>query len=74
MVTVIHANTSIVGDVNTITVDFLCLADAINQMKREKPEKWKEMVEEFKRIAAESDDDYEHKLIIEFLTNLQDLY
>lgn len=74
MVSVVYADTMIVGDVNTVTVDFLCLADAINQMKRDKPEKWNKMVEEFKKIASESDDDYEYKLMKEFITNLQDLY
>lgn len=43
-------------------------------MKRDRPEKWKAMVKEFKRIASESDDNYEYNLMKEFITNLQDLY
>lgn len=74
MISVFHAETSIIGDANTITIDFLCLADSINRLKKENPEKWKEMVKEFKRIASEADDNYEYKLMKEFITNLQDLY
>lgn len=74
MVTVIYASTSLIGDVNTITVDLLCLVDSINNLKKEKPDKWQLIIEEFKRIANESGDNYEYGVMKEFITNLQDLY
>lgn len=74
MVTVINANTSIIGDANTVTVDLLCLVDSINNLKEDKPEKWRVIIEEFKRIANDSDDNYEYEVMKKFITNLQDLY
>ena len=74
MVTVIHASTSLIGDVNTITVDLLCLVDSINKLKEDKPDKWQLIIEEFKRMAGDSDDSYEYEVMKRFITNLQDLY
>jgi hypothetical protein len=68
MIAVLQASTSLVGDVNTITVD------SINKLKIEKPNEWNSMIAEFKRIASESDDNYEYEVMKEFITNLQDLY
>ena len=74
MVSVIQANAALIGDVNTVTVDLLCLVDSINQLKENKPDRWKLIVEEFKRIANESSDNYEYEIMKKFITNLQDLY
>ena len=74
MISVFNAHTSILGDVNTITVDFLCLADSINRLKKENPDKWLDIVKEFKRLSNDQNDEYVHKLMKEFITNLQDLY
>ena len=74
MVTVIHAQTALIGDINTVTVDLLCLAVSINELKENEPERWNLMVEEFKRIANGSDDKYEYEEMKKFIINLQDLY
>lgn len=74
MITVIHANASLMGDVNTITVDLLCLVYSINQLKEDKPDTWQLIIEEFKRIANESNDNYEYEVMKKFIINLQDLY
>ena len=72
MVTVIHGNTSLIGDVNTVTVDLLCLVDSINKVKENKSDQWQLIVEEFKSIA--NDDNSVYELMKKFITNLQDLY
>lgn len=74
MVSVIHADVVILGDINTITCDLMCLIDSINSLKEEEPNKWKLVIEEFKRIANESDDNFEYEMMKTFITNLQDLY
>lgn len=72
MVTVIQGNTSLIGDVNTVTVDLLCLVDSINKVKENKSDQWQLIVEEFKSIA--NDDNSVYELMKKFITNLQDLY
>lgn len=74
MVMVVQANTSLVGDANTLTVDLMCLIDSINDLKDTKPKIWESIVTEFKRIASESEDGYEYEMMKQFITNLQDLY
>ncbi len=74
MVTVLAGNTGIIGDINTVTVDLLCLICSINELKEEEPERWKGIVTEFKRIADNSDDNYEYNTMKQFIVNLQDLY
>ena len=72
MVTVIQGNTSLIGDVKTVTVDLLCLVDSINKVKENKSDQWQLIVEEFKSIA--NDDNSVYELMKKFITNLQDLY
>lgn len=74
MVTVTYGNVSLLGDVETITVDLLCLVDGINKLKEEEPETWNLITKGFKKLANDSDDNSVYEVMKQFITNLQDLY
>lgn len=74
MVAVIHGDTYMSGIPRDVSLDLICIAISLNQMKKEELDKYNSIRHEFIHLAKEEKDKYLYSELKEFVENLKDFF